>query len=532
MKKLLFPLLGILTLAAGCNSGRDQVQEQLDAYANIPVGSSFFEGISDNGREVLNYFKLASDEVDNIYWKQNFGDKNLMASLPTNAQRVFATVNYGPWNRIDGQAFVEGYGERPLGAAFYPEDMTAEEFAAFDDPAKNSPYTMIRRDADGKLKAEWYHDAFKHEIGKIVDYLRTAANYTIKQSVRDYLLAKIDALQTDDYYNSDMLWLSMDDSKMDLIIGPQENEDDRLYGIKASYESYVLLKNLNLTSEISGFTGMIPALQEALPCDPAYKTFVPGAGSTIYAYDVVYCSGNANAGIKKIAVNLPYDLNVQAEKGTRTAILSNVIDAKYSKIILPAGRLLLAREQSIYLDNKAFFWNTALREVAHGLGVKQTVNGKGTVSEALGDEALTIEEIKGDVLGLFLNLKLIADRQMDPLMSREDAVTTFVIANIRSSRFGEAEALGLSNLIIYNWMKEKQAFTIDRSGHYLINFDNSEEAVRDLASRILTIQATGDKAAASSLIKKYGTTSESLRLDFAALQRAHVPMDIRFQFGW
>ena len=532
MKKLLIPLLGVLTLAAACNSGRDQVQEQLDAYANISIGSSFFEGISDNGREVLNYFKLASDEVDNIYWKQNFGDKNLLASLPSHSQRVFAGVNYGPWNRIDGQSFVEGYGERPLGAAFYPEDMTPEEFAAFEDPAKNSPYTMIRRGDDGKLKAEWYHDAFKPEISKIVDYLRTAANYTIKQSVREYLLSKIDALQSDDYRASDLQWLSMDDSKMDLIIGPQENEDDRLYGIKTSYESYVLLKNLNLTSEISGFTGMIPALQEALPCDPAYKTFAPGTGSTIYAYDLVYCAGNANAGIKKIAVNLPYDAVVQAEKGTRTAILSNVIDAKYSKIILPAGRLLLAREQSIYLDNKAFFWNTAMREVAHGLGVKQTVNGNGTVDEALGDEALTIEEIKGDVLGLFLNLKLIADGQMDPLMSREDAITTFVVANIRSSRFGEAAALGLSNIIIYNWMKEKQAFSIDRSGHYLVDFDKAEQAVRELATRILTIQATGDKAAASALIRNYGTTAESLLLDFAALQRAHIPMDIRFQFGW
>ena len=164
--------------------------------------------------------------------------------------------------------------------------------------------------------------------------------------------------------------------------------------------------------------------------------------------------------------------------------------------------------------------------------LKQTVNGNGTVDEALGDEALTVEEIKGDVLGLFLNLKLIADGQMDPLMSREDAITTFVVANIRSSRFGEAAALGLSNIIIYNWMKEKQAFSIDRSGHYLVDFDKAEQAVRELATRILTIQATGDKAAASALIRDYGTTAESLLLDFAALQRAHIPMDIRFQFGW
>lgn len=521
-----------LLLLAGCGSKSDSVKDRLSEYATIQLGSSFFAGISDNGLEVLNYFKLASDEVDNIYWKQMFGDKSLMMNLPDKNQRVYAMVNYGPWDRNSGQSFVSGWGERPLGAAFYPEDMTAEEFEAFGDPDKNSPYTLIRRDSTGALETVWYHEAFAPEIAEINNYLRTAANYTIKASVRDYLHSRIKALETDDYYASDLVWLSMQDSKMDLIIGPEETEDDRLYGTKASYESYVLLKDLNLTSSIAGYAEMIPSLQHDIPCPEEYRQFTPGLNSTVYAYDMVYCAGNANAGIKKIAINLPYDVRVQQEQGTRTAILNNIINAKYNKIILPAGRLLLGRDLTRYLDNGAFFWNIVFREISHGIGVRETVNGRGPVSEALGQSALTIEEVKGDALGLYLNLKFIADGNMDPLVSREDAITTFIVSTIRSARMGQATALGKSNVMLYNILKNSGSIYVDNNGYYGIDFAVAEASVKDLIAKILTIQATGDRDAAEAMIRDLGEAPESLRKDFADLKRSLIPLDLRFQFSW
>jgi len=530
MKKYLLPFL-CLALAAGCSSQGDRVQEQLDELAPIHIGSSFVEGISENGREVLNYFKLASVEVDNIYWDQSFGDKSQLSGQ-SRLQREFADVNYGPWNRSDGQSFIEGWGARPLGANFYPADMTEEEFLAFEDPDKESPYTLIRRNPDGSLKTVWYHDAYKERIEKIDQYLMAAANYTIKPSVREYLLAKIKALKTDDYYQSDMVWLSVQDSKMDLIMGPAETEDDRLRGIKTSYESYVLLKDLELTSTINNFSAMIPSFQADLPCPDAYKVFEPGNNSTIYAYDMIYCAGAANAGVKKIAINRPYDLRVQAESGTRTAVLNNVIHAKYLKIIMPAGRLLVTREQSANLSSKAFFWNTVMREIAHGIGVKETINGKGSVTEALGDEALTIEKIKDNALGLYLNLQSIKSGQNDPMLRRNDALATFVVSTIRSARFGDATALGRANIILYNYLREREAFSIDRTGHYLIDFDRCEQAITELAGKVLTIQGEGDREAASQMIEAYGAPSESLLLDFAAMQRARIPVDVRFQFVW
>ena len=324
----------------------------------------------------------------------------------------------------------------------------------------------------------------------------------------------------------------MEDSKMDLVIGPQETEDDRFLGLKASYESYVLLKDLDLTAAIDRYAALIPALQAKLPCDEAYKTFTPGSGSSIYAYDMVYCAGNANAGIKKIAINLPYDVQVQAEKGTRTALLNNVIHQKFLKIILPAGRLLVTKEQSIFLDGKAFLWNTVMREIAQAVGVKETVTGQGPVAEVLGDDALTIERVKDNALGLFLNLQTIAAGENEPSVTREKAITTFIVSTIRSARFGDSSALGRANTVVYNYLKEQGAFSIDRSGHYLIDFDHAEQAVTDLSTRVLTIQGDGDRAAARQLIADYGTASESLLMDFAAMKRARIPVDVRFQFVW
>jgi len=498
----------------------------------VEIGAQSFSGISDNGKQVLDYYKLISGEIDNIYWDQSFGDKTPMTKLPTDAQRVYALVNYGPWDRLDGKSFVEGYGERPLGANFYPADMTDAEFEALDDPDKLSPYTLIRRGEDGKLKVVWYHDAYKESIERISNYLHAAADYTIKPSVRNYLLKKIEALHTDRYYDSDLAWIEMNDSKMDLVIGPNMTKDDRRYGIKASYEAYALLKNLALTEVLSEYTAMIPELQTILPCKEEYKSFSPGTSSNIFAYEALSYAGASNAGIKKIALNLPYDPQVQAEKGTRTALLNNVIREKFFKIVRPAGRLLLEKEQQSNLDVDAFFWNIAFREVAHGLGVKQTVNGKGSVTEALGNEALTLEEIKGDVVGVFLNLYLIGKGRIDHSVTREDAITTFITGLIRSSRFGNAEALGRANIVCYNFLKERGAFAHNQAGLYHIDYDKAEAAITALAEHVLTLQATGDREGADAFVARYSTVAETLSQDFAAMNRANIPTDVRFQFVW
>lgn len=530
MRKILFAAALALIACSACNEKKSSLLEKkVDAYALVEIKTPSLEGITDNGKEVLNLYRFAADEADRIYWDQAFGDKAAMESIADPAAKAYAMINYGPWDRISGHPFIDGYGERPAGANFYPADMTAAEFDALEDPAKTSPYTLIRRGEDGSLQTVWYHDEYKESIEKICNYLQAAADITIKPSVRNYLLKKIEGLRTDDYYESDCAWLDMTDSKMDLVIGPNENSDDQLYGTKTSYGAYVLLKELERTAKIDQLTEKIADLQASLPCDEAYKTFTPGQESDIYAYDALYYAGNYNAGIKLIAINLPYDERVQAEKGTRTVLLNNIMKEKFNRIIFPIGNLLIEGDQTAHLSDDAFFWNIAFREVAHGLGVKQTTDGR-TVAEALGNEALAMEEIKGNIVGLYLVCNLMDQHQLDGIVTKEDAITTFIASLVRSERFGEGTALGRANIATYNYLAENGAFQRNESGKYVIDYPKAQQVVTDLAGLILKIQATGDYAAAKSFMDSHSKVSDKYAGDLQNIRLEGIPMDLRFTF--
>ena len=530
MKKI---TLAVILLAAlvSCDSGsKSAVQKKADEYALVKIANPDLSGITDNGKEVLNLYKFAADQADSIYWNQCFGDKSRIESLKDQDLKDFAIINYGPWNRVDGKAFIEGYGEKPAGANFYPADMTREEFEAFADPVKNSHYSLIRRGPDGSLTTVWYHDAYKENIDKICNYLQAAADITIKESVRNYLLKKIDALRNDYYYDSDCAWLDMTDSKMDLIIGPNEVNDDQFMGLKRSYEAYVLLKDLKRTEVINSFSSMLPEFQKALPCEEEYKTFVPGKDSDIYTYDAIYCSGHANAGIKLMALNLPYDPKVQQEKGTRTALLHNIMLEKFNRVVSPVGMVVLDADAQATLDAEAFYWNVAFREIAHGLGVKETVNGKGSVSEALGNRALTWEDAKANVVGLYLVCKMIDEHKLPGINSKASAINTFVANLIRSERFGENSQLGRAYVMVFNYLNEKGAFKRGDSGKYSINQDRLLEAAAELAGIIIKTQATGDYEFAGQFEQKYCSLSEDFKADLMNIRLENIPLDIKFEF--
>ena len=279
MKRLLV-VAAALSLAVSCTHDRVDVGRLVENYALVTIPAPDLTGITDNGKEVLRLYRMAADEVDKIYWRQYFGDGDaFLGALTDPSEKCYAEINYGPWDRIDGKPFLPGYGSKPQGAGFYPADMSAAEFDAFSDPAKHSPYTLVQRAGDGSLKTVWYHDAYAGEIGQIEGYLQRAADVTIKESVRHYLLQLIEGLKTDDYYESNKAWLEMNDSKMDLVLGPLEAVDDAVYGTKASYGAYVLLKNLQRTEELDALSARPTTISFRAPS----PIFSPATSSTAAA---------------------------------------------------------------------------------------------------------------------------------------------------------------------------------------------------------------------------------------------------------
>ena len=532
MKKT-FILISIILMSASCATrSENELKEKVESYAVVEVTSPLYDALSDNDKKIVAIFREAADIMDGLFWKQTFGDKTLIDALPEGYAKDYAMINYGAWDHLDNNSpFLEGYGQKPLGCQYYPQDMTAEEFAALDDPDKLSLYTVIRRDENGALKTVWYRDEYKEEIEKVCTLLEQAIELTENEGMKKYLVERVKAFRTDDYLASDMAWMDMKDCNMDLVIGPIENYDDHLYEAKAAYECFILLKDEKRSANLAKYVGLLPALQQMLPCAPEYKTFVPGTSSDLNVYDAIYYAGDCNAGSKTIAINLPNDERVHAAKGARRLQLYNSMMAKFDKIMMPIGEVLVAPEQLQYLSADAFFWNVTFHEVAHGLGVKQTVNGKGTVDAAMGSEKTTWEEAKADILGLFMVSRLIDMGEITDI-TKEQSVATFIAGIVRSVRFGFASSHGKANMMCYNFMEDYGAFTRNAEGKYVIDFEKAAAAIDAWAALILETQATGNFEFAQKYSSENASIRESLAADIEKVNGAGIPRDIRFEWAW
>ena len=531
MKKALLFAMAVFAMTA-CNNTNKELQSKVDSYAVVEVKSPLYDALSDNDKKIVSLFREAADIMDALFWKQTFGDKSLIEALPEGPAKAYAMINYGAWDHLDNNApFIKGYGEKPLGCQYYPQDMTAEEFNALEDENKLSLYTVIRRDENGALKVVWYRDEYKEEIEKVCALLEEAAALTENEGMRKYLTERVKAFRTDDYLASDLAWMDMKDCNMDFVVGPIENYDDHLYEAKAAYESFILLKDEKRSANLAKYVGLLPELQKVLPCAPEYKTFVPGTSSDLNVYDAIYYAGDCNAGSKTIAINLPNDERVHAAKGTRRLQLYNSMMAKFDKIMMPIGEVLMTPEQIQYLSADAFFWNVTFHEVAHGLGVKQTVNGKGTVDAAMGSEKTTWEEAKADILGLFMVSKLIDMGEITDI-TKEESIATFIAGIVRSVRFGFASSHGKANMMCYNYMEDHGAFTRNAEGKWVIDFEKAPEVVNSWAELILTTQATGDLEFAQKYSAENASIREELAADIAKVNGAGIPRDIVFDWAW
>ena len=365
---------------------KSELQLKVEEFAYVDLNSPHIAQLSENEKQLIRIFVEIADIMDQLFWKQTFGDKSILDTVQDPYAKEFVKINYGPWERLNGDApFIENYGKKFLGCQYYPQDMTKEEFDAFKDPNKNSLYTVLRRNEDNSLKTVWYKDEYKEELTKVNELLDKAIAIAEDPGLKKYLIERKKAFQTDNYFASDMAWMDMKNSKIDFIVGPIEKYDDKLNEAKAAYEAFILIKDIERSKELEKFITMLPMLQKELPCDPKYKTFVPGTSSDLNVYNAVYYAGDCNAGSKTIAINLPNDDKVQAKKGARRLQLRNSMQAKFDKILMPIGQLIIEENQRQHLKFDAFFECNFPRS-SSWLRVKQTVNNKGTVDDAMKTE--------------------------------------------------------------------------------------------------------------------------------------------------
>ncbi len=547
MLKHVFPfiisLVLILVVASSCkqktNSDKSandttamsDMQKKVNDYAVVKLTTDLSK-LTEKEKQMLPVLVEIAKIMDDIFWEQTWGDKKaLLDTIKDPYTKQFAEINYGPWDRLDENLpFIAGIGEKPKGANFYPTDMSKEEFEKWNDKNKASQYTVIERNADKSLKSVWYHEKYADKIKQASDLLLKAADLAEDAGLKKYFTLRSKALLSDDYFESDMAWMDMKTNTIDFVVGPIENYEDELFGYKAAHEASVLVKDKEWSTKLEKYAAMLPELQKELPCDPKYKKEVPGTSSDLNAYDILYYAGNSNSGGKTIAINLPNDEKVQLAKGSRRLQLKNAMQAKFDKILVPISNVLIDPSQRKNIKFDAFFGNVMFHEVSHGLGIKNTITGKGNLRQALKEQYSGWEEAKADIVGLWMVSWLIEKGELSTI-TVEDAYVTYMAGLIRSVRFGAAEAHGKANMMCFNFFEDKKAFSRNEDGTFKVDIDKTRKAVAEWSAFILSVEGEGDYDKAVSYMKENGKVRPELQAGLELLKTANIPKDVVFDQG-
>ena len=540
MNQLSKLLAGSILLAFACSQPTQKaesteetpspMEQKLADYKSVRLTTDL-SALSESEKAMIPKLIEAAKIMDQLFWYEAYGKKDsLLAATADEATKAYIKINYGPWDRLDdNNPFLEGVGAKPAGSNFYPADMTKEEFEAAELEGKTSLYTFIRRNEAGELITVPYNEMFAEEVQKVSQLLKECAELAEDEGLKKYLSLRADALLDDNYQPSDMAWMDMKTNGIDVVIGPIENYEDALYNYKAAHEAYVLVKDKLWSDRLSKYAAYLPELQKGLPVPDEYKAETPGSDADLNAYDVVYYAGDCNAGSKTIAINLPNDEEVQLAKGSRRLQLKNAMQAKFDEILVPISKVLITPEQQQHITFDAFFSNTMFHEVAHGLGIKNTINNKGTVRSAIKEHYSALEEGKADILGLYMITQLHQKGELEGQI--EDYYTTFMAGIFRSVRFGAASAHGKANMIRFNFFKEMGAFTKQEDGTYKVDFEKMQSAMNALSELILKLQGDGDYDGVAELVDNKGIIGAELQSDLNKLETQNIPVDIVFEQG-
>jgi len=550
MKYFLITILLVSFFLFGCEKKTEQnkdaediamLKEKIAKF--VPTELKYDSSTLDEREKiVVEKLYLASKIMDELFLDQVYSKnyeirKNLMDQSANGSEKAkqeleLFTIMFGPFDRLDHDAPFIGTEKKPLGANFYPEDMTKEEFETWiknnpaDEKAFTSEFTVIRRE-NGKLVAIPYSEYWKDKLTEASKLLKEAAEYADNQSLKKYLNSRADAFLSNDYYQSDMDWMDMKDHKIEIVIGPYEVYEDGMFNFKAAFESFLTIEDPAESAKLDVFKKYLRDMEIHLPIPDAHKNFNRGSESPLAVVNEVFTGGDTKSGVQTLAFNLPNDERVRQAKGSKKVLLKNVQEAKYKQILIPIAELVLDTDQMKYVTFESFFTHTLMHEMSHGIGpgfIK--VDGRDTeVKKELKETYSTMEECKADILGMYNNIFMI-EKGVFPQTFANETWVTFLAGTFRSVRFGINEAHGGGNAIIYNYLLEKGAYEYDGTTQKVkVNFEKIGPSLQELANIVLMIQAEGNYQGAKDLIAKYVVNSPSMETLRKKLE--HLPVDIK-----
>ena len=490
-------------------------------------------------RDVVNLLIQASGYMDEIYLRQRFAANPQVRQAISRSRRADRDLlltmfdrYYGAWDDLD--EFHPFWGTEPLpeGAGFYPTDLTREEFDAYltAHPAQKdellAPYTVVKREGDG-LVAVPYSVEYREWLEPAAKLLEQAAQRTSNPSLKKFLTLRAASFLSDDYYESEMAWMDLADTPIEVAIGPYEVYTDRLYGTKTAFESFVTLRNPEESAALAKYKNYLRDMEGNLPIEDRYKNFQRGFESPIAVADQIHGGGDNVPGVQTIAFNLPNDERVREAKGAKKVILANVLGAKYERILDPIGDVVLKQDQAALVAKKYMELETLFHELSHSLG-PGTITKDGrqtTVNEELKEQYSALEESKADVMGVW-NILFMMEKGEIPAAEKQQLYASYFAGIFRAMRFGIDEAHGKGAALQYGYLKQKGAFTWDvAANRYIVDYAKMEAGLRDLLHDQLMLQANGDYEGTKAFFARYAKLDDWARGRFAAM--SDIPVDIQ-----
>lgn len=535
------PASSATSTKAAATSGLEIAADTPQRLAQLPRTTIDYDRSLLNANEQQVVAKLidAAKAFDEIYYRQVSEDNPKMRDeLAANAGKSalnqagydYFVVNKGPWDRLkDDEPFI-GHKKKPAGAAFYPEDMTKDEFekyvAAHPDQkeALQGLFTVVRRDG-ANLKAIPYSQEYKQQLDVAAKAIRDAASLTTDNSLKTYLTKLADALGKDNYRDSDMAWMDLN-GNLEVILGPYEVYEDNLFNYKASFESFLNVVDKNESAKLAVYAQHLPDMEKNLPEPEQYKNTTRGTSSPIKVVQELYTAGDARRGVQTSAFNLPNDEYVREKKGSKKVLLKNVMEAKFKQSGAPVAQRVLDPALTSKVSFDAYFSHTLFHELSHGLGpgyLKQANGERVEVRIPLKNLYSAIEECKADVLGLW-NIRYAIDKKWLTSFDEQQLYVTYAGLMFRSMRFGVGEAHGRGTAVQWNWIREKGGVTPGANGKYTVDVAKFRDAVQSLATELLTIEATGDFNRANTLLTNYGKSTPEMEKVIGGLK--DIPVDI------
>ncbi|HXB75267.1 MAG TPA: hypothetical protein VNY05_43945 [Candidatus Acidoferrales bacterium] len=533
------PIL-VLLAAAAVMPDLNQLKEMSARFAPVKLKYDT-STLSAGDRQALAKLVEAARVLNAVFMDQLWsGNRALYAKLQKDTTPLgkellhYFLLNKGPWSDLDDhKAFIAGVPERkPLGANFYPADMTRQEFEAWTKalppPARQqaeSFFTVVRRNADKQLSLVPYNHAYASDLKKAASLLREAAALTPNPSLKKFLTLRAGAFLSNDYYASDVAWMDLD-APLDITIGPYETYNDEMFGYKAAFEAYITIRDDAETDRLKVVASHLQAVEDNLPIDPRYRNPKLGASAPIRVVNEVFAAGDGAHGVRTAAFNLPNDERVVHEKGSARIMLKNVQEAKFAGTLTPIALRVLPKAAQPGLSFTYFFTHILAHELSHGIGPHQIqVAGRATTPrQELKELYSAIEEAKADITGLFMLEYLFDHKLMQGPGYEQQLYTTFLASSFRSLRFGLSDAHGKGMALQFNYLSDKGAFVANADGTFAVDQAKIKSAVRDLTHDLLTLEALGDYAGARKMLDTLGVVRPAMQRAIDRLK--DLPTDI------